>query len=174
MFVWRKRASIVWLAANESKLREIAGEQLAIIEQANRKNSISEIAGASRPALEKIRSCFGGKIERLPRSWLAKFSRVGKTKPLRVGSRLVITRSGGFQTAVYGKSAARKTPLLVIPAGMAFGTGEHATTAMALRLLEQATRGWGAQAGSLRSPELRASVIIPPPSVPGSGADFSA
>jgi ribosomal protein L11 methyltransferase len=29
---------------------------------------------------------------------------------------------------------------LVIPAGLAFGTGEHATTAMSLRLLEQITR----------------------------------
>src|SRR4029077_14721011 len=33
---------------------------------------------------------------------------------------------------------------LVIPAGVAFGTGEHATTAMSLRLLEQLTRGWRA------------------------------
>ena len=31
---------------------------------------------------------------------------------------------------------------LVLPAGTAFGTGEHATTAMSLRLLEQVTRGW--------------------------------
>jgi ribosomal protein L11 methyltransferase len=34
---------------------------------------------------------------------------------------------------------------LVIPAGTAFGTGEHATTAMSLRLLERCTRGRGAQ-----------------------------
>ncbi len=32
--------------------------------------------------------------------------------------------------------------LLVIPASAAFGTGEHATTAMSLRLLEQLTRRW--------------------------------
>jgi ribosomal protein L11 methyltransferase len=31
---------------------------------------------------------------------------------------------------------------LIIPASLAFGTGEHATTAMSLRLLEQLTRGW--------------------------------
>src|SRR5213079_2251151 len=31
---------------------------------------------------------------------------------------------------------------LIIPAGVAFGTGEHATTAMSLRLLEKLTRRW--------------------------------
>lgn len=31
---------------------------------------------------------------------------------------------------------------IIIPASMAFGTGEHATTAMSLRFLEQLTRAW--------------------------------
>jgi len=35
-----------------------------------------------------------------------------------------------------------KPPLLVIPASLAFGTGEHATTAMSLRFLEELSRGW--------------------------------
>src|SRR5205814_5565740 len=96
-------------------------------------------------------SRFGGTIEKLPRDWLKKFSRAQKLKPIKIGKRLVIIRSGGFPAAVYGKSAAGKTPFLVIPAGTAFGTGEHPTTAMSLRLLERCTRPWGAQAASLRS-----------------------
>jgi ribosomal protein L11 methyltransferase len=36
----------------------------------------------------------------------------------------------------------KKPQLLVIPASAAFGTGEHATTAMSLRLLERLTREW--------------------------------
>jgi ribosomal protein L11 methylase PrmA len=39
----------------------------------------------------------------------------------------------------------------VIPAGVAFGTGEHVTTAMSLRMLERLTGVWGAQAASLHS-----------------------
>src|SRR4029077_18166346 len=35
-----------------------------------------------------------------------------------------------------------KPALLVIPASLAFGTGEHATTAMSLRFLEELTRCW--------------------------------
>jgi ribosomal protein L11 methyltransferase len=145
MFVWRKRASAAWLAANETALREVAGQRLAIISKPPSTAAIAEIASGGRRDLEKIRSRFGGTIEKLPRDWVERFSRAGKTKTLRVGTRLLITRSGGFQTAVYSKSAAGKTPLLVIPAGTAFGTGEHTTTAMTLRLLEQTTRGWEAE-----------------------------
>ena len=48
---------------------------------------------------------------------------------------------------------------MLIPAGAAFGTGEHATTAMSLRLLERCTRFWGAQAASLRCPEAEWSLL---------------
>ena len=141
MFVWRKRASTAWLAANEAPLREIGGQRLAIISRADRKSAIAEIAGSSRRNLEKIRSRFGGTIEKLPRDWLKEFSRSQKSEPIKIGNRLVIYRS------VTSKNRSRNKSLL-IPAGRAFGTGEHPTTAMSLRLLERCTRFWGAQAAS--------------------------
>jgi len=146
MFVWRKRASAVWLAANEPPLREIGGQRLAIISRANRKSAIAEIAGSSRRNLEKIRSRFGGTIEKLPRDWLKEFSRSQKSEPVKIGNRLVIYRS------LTSKNRSRNKSLL-IPAGRAFGTGEHPTTAMSLRLLERCTRFWGVPAASLHSPE---------------------
>jgi ribosomal protein L11 methyltransferase len=143
MFVWRKRASAVWLAANEAPLREIGGQRLVIISRADRKSAIAEIAASSRRNLEKIRSRFGGTIEKLPRDWLKEFSRSQKSEPIKIGNRLTIYRS------VTSKNRSRnKNRSLVIPAGRAFGTGEHATTAMSLRLLERCTRFWGAQAAS--------------------------
>jgi len=148
MFVWRKRASAVWLAANEAPLREIGGQRLAIISRSERKAAIAEIAGSSRRNLEKIRSRFGGTIEKLPRDWLKEYSRSQKSEPIKIGNRLTIYRS------VASKNRSRnKNRSLLIPAGAAFGTGEHATTAMSLRLLERCTRFWGGQAGSLHSPE---------------------
>jgi ribosomal protein L11 methyltransferase len=144
MFVWRKRASAVWLAANEAALRDIAGQRLAIISKPDRKSAIAEIAGSSRRNLEEIRSRFGGTIEKLPRDWLKEFSRSQKSEPIKIGNRLVIYRS------VTSKNRSRNKSLL-IPAGRAFGTGEHPTTAMSLRLLERCTRFWGAQAASLHS-----------------------
>ena len=154
MFVWRKRASAVWLAANEAPLCELGGHRLAIISRPDRKSAIAEITGSSRRNLEKIRSRFGGTIGKLPRDWLAKFSKAAAIEPIRIEKRLIIYRS------ITSKNKSRKeTKSLLLPAGRAFGTGEHATTAMSLRLLERCTRFWGAHtvslgsAASLRSPE---------------------
>ena len=146
MFVWRKRAGAVWLAANEAPLCEIGGRRLAIISRPDRKSAIAEIVGSSRRNLEKIRSRFGGTIEKLPRDWLKEFSRSQKSEPIKIGNRLVIYRS------VTSKNRSRNKSLL-IPAGRAFGTGEHPTTAMSLRLLERCTRFWGVPTASLHSPE---------------------
>ena len=147
MFVWRKRASAVWLAANEAPLREIGAQRLAIIARRDRKSAIAEIAGSSRRNLEKIRFRFGGTIEKLPRDWLKEFSRSQKSEPIKIGNRLTIYRP------VASKNRSRnKNKGLLIPAGAAFGTGEHATTAMSLRLLERCTRFWGAQAATLQPP----------------------
>jgi ribosomal protein L11 methyltransferase len=148
MFVWRKRAGTVWLAANEATLREVAGRRLAIISRPGRKNAIAEIARSNRPALESIRSRFGGTIEKLPPDWLTRFSRAHAIKPIRIGKRLIIYRS------VTSKNrSSNKNRSLLIPAGTAFGTGEHTTTGMSLRLLERCTRSWGVQAANLRSPD---------------------
>jgi ribosomal protein L11 methyltransferase len=122
MYLWRRSASKPWLRDNESPLRALAGDQLAIIERPNRKQLQIEAASTSRPQLQTIAQQFGGRIEKLPSDWLSRSLRQ-KTKPIKVGSKR-----------------------LIIPAGAAFGTGEHATTAMSLRLLEKVSRqlnhGW--------------------------------
>src|SRR5437660_8422364 len=93
MFVWRRRASTVWLAATEATLREVACQRLAIISRPGRKNAIAEIVGSSRRDLEKIRSRFGGTIEQLSRDWLKNSSGPQKSKPIKIGNRLIIYRS---------------------------------------------------------------------------------
>jgi ribosomal protein L11 methyltransferase len=142
MFVWRKRAGAGWLAANEVALREIAGRRLAIVSKPAHRNATAEIASPNCSELEKIRTRFGGIIEKLPRNWLRKFLREQKLRSLKIGKRLVIVSS-----TVSG----RMKRTLLIPACAAFGTGEHVTTAMALRMLERLTRksvARGAQCGT--------------------------
>ena len=142
MYLWRRFATDKWTNKNEERLRATAGDSLAIVQRPNRKRLQLEVASNRRADLQHIAKQFGGRIEKLPRDWLKRFVRQQKTKPLRIGKRLIISRSGALQSAEYNKSAAWKPPLLVIPAGAAFGTGEHATTAMSLRLLEKLTREW--------------------------------
>ena len=118
MYLWRKSATRKWLGNNESRLRAFAGDRLAIVEKTNRKRFQLEVASKSRPELRLLSKQFGGRIEKLPRDWLKRSLRT-KTRPIKVGA---------------GQ--------LIIPAGVAFGTGEHATTAMSFRLLEKLTRKW--------------------------------
>ena len=118
MYLWRRSASPRWLNANEDELRALAGDRLAIIERPNRRRLQLEAASQSRGLLQKVARQFGGRIEKLPRHWLKRSLR-RKAKPLKVGNKK-----------------------LIIPAGRAFGTGEHATTTMSLRLLEQVSRSW--------------------------------
>ena len=112
--------------------------RLAIISRPGRKGLRLEIPCGSRNDSQKLVEEFGGKTEKLSRDWLKRFTDGEQSKPLKIGKRLLISAKSDSQTTL----AAGKPPLLVIPRGTAFGTGEHPTTAMSLRLLEQLTREW--------------------------------
>lgn len=113
---------------------------MAVIEQPEKTHSFVEVSFAKRQdALALIRE-LGGRAKKLRRDWFEHFAKRSQAKPLRIGSRLIVFRS-----------PAQNRPndnvrTIVIPAEAAFGTGEHATTAMCLRLLERHTRnhrpGW--------------------------------
>ena len=118
MYLWRRSAKPQWWCENETELRKIGGNHLAVIERPNRKRLQIDVASESSGDLQSLAQQFGGRIQKLRRDWL-KRSLHYKTKPIRIGNRK-----------------------LIIPAGAAFGTGEHATTAMSLRLLERLTRNW--------------------------------
>jgi len=135
MYLWKRLAAPRWLIANAELLRSRVRDRLAIIERPGWKRALLEVACQSRRQARDLVKEFDGQIERLPRDWL---ERLGKEKgqPLRIGKRLVIMRAKEKREA--GSFPYR----LVLRAGMAFGTGEHATTAMSLRLLEQVTRRW--------------------------------
>jgi ribosomal protein L11 methyltransferase len=147
MFLWRRLAFPQWWIDNEEALRSRAGDQLAVIQRPGGKRLQLEVASESRTALRNLSAKFGGHVEKLSHDWLKQCLGGMKSKPLRIGKRLVIThtrvaatRSGRFQTPKAGPIW--RSPFLVIPAGAAFGTGDHSTTAMSLRLLEQLTRKW--------------------------------
>ena len=162
MFLWSKDASPGWLQQHETNLIARFGNALAIIERPSHKRSRLEVACKSREQARELVNNFGGRLETLPRDWLKRVAQDQRAKPLRIGTRLVIdrlpsSRSGGFsgscRTGAIWRSSflggrAKRPVYLVIPAGRAFGTGEHATTGMSLRMLEQITRkmrpGWAA------------------------------
>ena len=134
MYLWQKAARPHWLKEHEEILQARFGGALSIISRPERKRVQIEIACTSRKKALKVVQEFGGRAKRLGRDWLKRLSRGGKPKPLRIGKRLVVNPSPSTRGADSFPSR------LIVPAGAAFGTGDHATTAMSLRLLEEVTR----------------------------------
>jgi ribosomal protein L11 methyltransferase len=129
MYLWQKHASEDWLREHSEALMARSVGSLAIVERPG-KRALVQVASKTLREASDLQRDFGGKIEKLPANWLGRWARPAETKPLRVGSRLLVSRTPGGPNT------------LAIPAEAAFGTGDHATTAMCLRLLEQTTRGW--------------------------------
>jgi ribosomal protein L11 methyltransferase len=132
-----------WVEAHEDALQAKASGKLVIVRRPGRKRLELEIVCRSRSDSSALLKEFGGRIEALPRNWLERFAR-GDAKPIKIGKRLMVSSVGG--TLVSRLSRHKGRSHIIIPASLAFGTGEHATTAMSLRFLEQLTRcrnpGW--------------------------------
>ena len=139
MYLWRKRAELHWVKAHEGLLQARAFGQLVIVRKPGRKRLDLEIACRSRSDSSALLKEFGGRIEALPRNWLERFTR-SDSKPIKIGKRLIISSVGGTLVSRLSRHKGRRH--IIIPASLAFGTGEHATTAMSLRFLEQLTRCW--------------------------------
>ena len=139
--IWRKAASAAWLAQHSARLDEKTRGGYAVIERPNGKRVQVEAFCQHRRDARVLVTDFGGSIADLSSGWQARFFSAAKTKPIRAGNRLIVASDA----ADLPKDAS-VTRRLIIPAGAAFGTGEHATTAMSLRMLERVTRrlpaGW--------------------------------
>jgi len=151
-----------WVEAHEDLLQAHARGRLVIVRRPERKRLELEIVCRSRSDSSALLEGFGGRIEALPRNWLQRFAR-GDSKVIKIGKRLTVVgsinelqrcsvrrpqrssrhraRSDALRSA-HSAAGDIKPALLVIPASLAFGTGEHATTAMSLHFLEQLTRHW--------------------------------
>ncbi len=139
MYLWRKSAELHWVKTHEDLLQAHAHGQLVIVRKPGRKRLELEITCRSRSGSSALLKEFGGRVEALPRNWLERFARAD-SKPIKIGKRLIISNVG--PTFLSRQSRHKGRSHIVIPGSLAFGTGEHSTTAMSLRFLEQLTRCW--------------------------------
>jgi ribosomal protein L11 methyltransferase len=137
MYLWRKYASARWLDIHENALQKQPRGGLAVIQSKDRKLLQLQVYAATRTRARSLREQFGGAIENLPRNWRCHLSEQRQTRPIRIGNRIEIRNS-----LPHGRKKTRGVAQLIIPAAGAFGTGEHATTAMCLRILERISRSW--------------------------------
>lgn len=142
MYLWQRLVSPSWWIANEETVRAAGGSDLAVIERTGRQRILVEIPCRSRKQANDLQRRFGGHFQKLPRDWLKQFTCDQKTEPLQIGKRLVVTNAERTSASRRRGTAVQGPSHIVVPAGAAFGTGHHATTAMSLRLLEELTRNW--------------------------------
>ncbi len=136
MYLWKYHASGPWLAAHEMELEQNWPGLVAVIDRPGRSRFLVQVTCRRAAEVARLVRRFGGIAESLGKNWPDRYLAPARP-PLRIGRRLIV---------VTEPPTAGATPQLVIPAAGAFGTGEHATTAMTLRLLEEVTRplspGW--------------------------------
>jgi len=169
MYLWRKLADPHWLGAHENSLQARSPGGLVITSRPGRKRLQLEIACTLRNVARKLTEEFGGRAEKWPRDWLKRFADLNKSKPLKIGKRLLISTTVSSRakretdrverTIRSGRPEVCQPLLLIIPASAAFGTGEHGTTAMSLRLLERLSCN-GKKAGRLQILEPGAGFLL--------------
>lgn len=129
---WSKLSSIKW---EDAWCERIAGNPNAVIEHIKGGKTIRIIVYTdSEDDANFLKNYFGGSVRAVKtQEWLS--SQKNNRPPLRIRSNLVITEKSTQQDLKELQKEYPKRSILSIPAEMAFGTGDHATTSTCLRLL---------------------------------------
>ena len=130
-FVWRKLSTVKWEDTWMERLGWL-GQRLVMFTLPNSRSLRIEAYHVTRTEADTLVSAFGGTL-RVARPLTRKELEPKPRPPLRVRGRLLVV-STEKELALARKQHA-KTPALLIPATVAFGTGEHATTASCLRMI---------------------------------------
>lgn len=107
-----------------------------------------EVCGVDAAEVRALVERFGGVAREVPdAAWQTPPPAATAARPLRFGRRLLVTGTEDEAALTRLRTDYPGRSVLSIPAALAFGTGEHATTAMCLRFLEEITRPWSSRRG---------------------------
>lgn len=127
MITWRKLTSAKWEDAWIERLQFVGPTRLAVVRLPSRKSLRIEAYALTRKEADGLVTQFGGQIREIKDKPIAE---PVPRKPLAIRDRLWVV-----DTPASARKLGSERPALIIPAAMAFGTGDHATTASCLRLL---------------------------------------
>jgi ribosomal protein L11 methyltransferase len=134
-FSWRKLSAAKWSDAWLERLAFLGPQRAMVIEFPGARSVRVEAHGVTRREADGLLKLFGGQVTES--KWLTA-ANPPLRPPIRVRGRLIVV-----STEKERRRHAAQSPRLaavLIPAGMAFGTGEHATTAACLRILADVSR----------------------------------
>jgi ribosomal protein L11 methyltransferase len=128
---WTRLSSIKWEDAWTERLRFLGPSNVVFITWPN-SNALKVEAYCHQRQARELVSRFGGRARKLPKEiWTGDPAR--PRAPLSIRGKLKVFSELPDWRA--WKDSGSKVAGIFIPAGMAFGTGEHTTTATCLRLL---------------------------------------
>ena len=139
MHIWRKLFSQSARPQWIDQVGSFAGlDRLVVVEPGNGRRARAEVYCEAADQARELARRFGGQVRPLPdKSWQPPPA-TERGRPLALGGKLLVTAWQDELGELRASHPARQA--LCIPAAMAFGTGEHATTAMCLRLLTEIGR----------------------------------
>ena len=136
--MWSKLGSAKWEDAWVERLLFLGPGRLAIFSVPGSRSIRLEAYALNRRDAGRLTAAFGGQVRKM-KGQGALLASGDAGAPLLIRDRLVVVRSArAAKAAKAAKAAAREhpaRPLLIIPAAMAFGTGDHATTSTCLRMV---------------------------------------
>jgi ribosomal protein L11 methyltransferase len=126
---WRKICHEKWVDSWQERLLWLGPERLVITQFSGSKRVRLEIYDLTKSEAAVLKKEFGGEIRNLKRSTADWVKSIIQKKPIPIRGRLRIVN---FEPET-GRIA--DPDVIFVPASLAFGTGEHATTAGCLRLM---------------------------------------
>jgi ribosomal protein L11 methyltransferase len=148
--LWRRLVPVRLADAWVERVRWAAPASPILTQFPGKPTARLEIYGLTADAARSLQRLFGGEIRTLASAdWLGSQAR---DFVLPIPRALVLASESASIPSRH-----RSLPVLRIPAGMAFGTGEHATTALCLRQLVRAISNFPSpisHAGSVRAPRV--------------------
>ncbi len=134
MWVWTKLSAARWRDAWEERFHALDNTNLVITELAGKPTVRVEIYCQSKADAQRIKTEFGGSVREVKQqNWAA--MAVPHIDPIKIRDRLLIVSDADEAAVEAHRRTHPKRHVISIPVEMAFGTGDHPTTATCLRLL---------------------------------------
>ncbi len=134
-YSWRKLSAAKWADAWLERLAFLGPQRAMAIEFPGARSVRIEAHGITKTEADGLLKMFGGKVSES--KWLT-MPEEKPRPPIRIRKQLLVVSTAEELAA--NAETERGPAVILIPAGMAFGTGEHDTTATCLRFIADVSR----------------------------------
>lgn len=130
---WTRPVPIKWLDSWLERLAFIDRTRLTVVEKPGKLSARLQVYPPDQATAQKLVKNFGGTLRTVAKKdWLHASQH---RDPIKIGTRLIVCAE--HQQAIEEQRKFPRRIVLEVPCGMAFGTGDHATTGMMLAAIAQ-------------------------------------